>query len=215
MFTIKATNRDNHVKLDDLRKSGGLPAVVYGMGKKPASIVVPVVEFNKIWHKAGESSAIQIVTPEGTLDVLIHDVQKHPITSEPIHADFLIIDMNKKISVSVPLEFVGISPAVKSGMGTLVKVLHEVEVEALPKDLPQVINVDISKLTTLEDQITLADIVLDKNVSLVEEDTTMIVASIAEQKEEEEQVASVDLSQIEVEKKGKKDTEDEEAVEKS
>ena len=138
---------------------------------------------------------------------MIHEVQVHPITGEPVHIDFLVIDMNKSITVSVPLEFTGVSGAVKSGLGVLVKVLHEIEIEALQKDLPQVLTVDISKLNTLEDGILVSDIVLPKGVTLVTEGTD-VVASIAEQKEEVEAVATpVDLSAIEVEKKGKKEEE--------
>jgi large subunit ribosomal protein L25 len=206
MFTIKATNRGSDTKLADLKKNGEIPAVFYGMGKESTSIAIPVVEFKKIWHKAGESSAVSIVTPKGSVDTLIHEVQRHPITGEPVHVDFLVIDMNKTITVSVPLEFTGISGAVKSGVGTLVKVLYEVEVEALPKDLPQKIVVDISKLATIEDGILVSDLVLPPNVSLVTK-ATEVVASIAEQKEEVETTTPVDLSAIEVEKKGKKEEE--------
>jgi len=137
---------------------------------------------------------------------LIHEVQTHPVTDEPIHVDFLAIDMNKKIKVNVPLEFVGIAPAVKSGIGNLVKVMHEVEVEALPKDLPHNLTVDVSRLENLESLITLADIKLPAGVVLTA-NLTDVVASIVEQKEEkvEEVAPPVDLSTIEVEKKGKKD----------
>ena len=206
MFKIKATNRDTKSNLDVLRKNGEIPAVFYGMGKDTTSISIPVVEFKKIWHKAGESSAVSIATDKGSVDALIHEVQRHPITGEPVHVDFLVIDMNKTITVSVPLEFVGISGAVKSGVGTLVKVLYEVEVEALPKDLPQKITVDISTLATVEDGILVSDLILPKNVTLVTKGTE-VVASIAEQKEEVESTTPVDLSAIEVEKKGKKEEE--------
>lgn len=211
MFTIKATQRGAGVKSDVLKKNGEIPAVYYGKGSSEAvSISVPVVEFKKIWIKAGESSAVQIATAKGNIDVLIHDVQRHPITGEPIHVDFLVIDMNKKITVSVPLEFIGVSPAVKSGVGVLVKVLHEIEVEALPKDLPQSINVDISKLATTDDVVLVSDVALPKGVTAVAE-AEEVVASIATQKEETEDAAPIDLSSIEVEKKGKKEEEAPEA----
>lgn len=211
MFTIKATQRGEGVKSDILKKSGEIPAVYYGKGSKDAvSISVPLVEFKKIWSKAGESSAVQMVTAKGNIDVLIHEVQRHPITGEPIHVDFLVIDMNKKITVSVPLEFIGVSPAVKSGSGVLVKVLREIEVEGLPKELPQTINVDISKLATTDDVVLVSDITLPKGVTAVTE-AEEVVVSIATQKEETEDATPIDLSSIEVEKKGKKEEENEEA----
>src|SRR3989344_2414450 len=141
------------------------------------------------------------------IDALIHEVQVDPVTDEPIHVDFLAIDMKKKITVKVPLEFTGISNAVKNGTGNLVKVLHEIEIEALPKDLPHNIAVDISKLQTLADNIFVSDIKLPIGVVAITH-MTDVVASIIEQVEEKEEiVAPVDLSAIEVEKKGKKEEE--------
>jgi large subunit ribosomal protein L25 len=117
------------------------------------------------------------------LDVLIHDVSVNPITGEPIHVDFMVIDANKTVEVSIPLEFIGVAPAVKAGLGVLVKVLHEIEVSALPKDLPQSISVDISSLVDLDSQISASEIVLPKGVTLVTKETE-IIASVAVMKED-------------------------------
>ena len=207
MLAIKAQKRIKGVNPSDLKKGGEIPAVFYGAGKTSTPISISLVEFKKIWHKAGESSTVKISMTDGDIDTLIHEVQTHPITDEPIHVDFLAIDMNKKIQVGVAIDFEGISGAVKSGLGTLVKVLHEIEVEALPKDLPHKLIVDISKLATIDDQILVSDIKLPTGVVIITEPEE-VVASIAVQKEEVEEVAAVDLSAIEVEKKGKKDEED-------
>ncbi|MES2023744.1 MAG: 50S ribosomal protein L25 [Patescibacteria group bacterium] len=207
MFKLTAKNRDGKENLTKMRLAGELPAVFYGMGKKTTSISVSKIEFKKVWHKAGESSTVTLTTPDGVVDVLIHEVQVDPITDEPTHIDFLVVDMNKKLKVNVPLVFEGISAAVKSGVGTLVKVLHEVEVEGLPKDLPHDIIVDISKLAELHSQILVSDLSLGKGVEMITKGTE-VVASIAEQKEEKEETNEpVDLSKIEVEKKGKKEEE--------
>ena len=211
MLTLKAKKRVVGEKTEVLKKGGEIPAVFYGMGKSSTSISISIVEFKKIWNKAGESSTIEITSPDGKVDALIHEVQTDPVTDEPIHVDFLVVDMNKKIKVNVPLEFIGVSAAVKGGSGTLVKVLHEVEVEALPKDLPHNIIVDISKLENLDSHILVSDLVLPSGVTMVT-DAEEVVSSIAEQKEEKEETASpVDLSKIEVEKKGKKEEEAEAA----
>ena len=206
MFVITAKKRDSSVQLDSLRKGGEIPAVFYGMGKDTTPISVSTVEFKKAWRDAGESSPVKVSAPDGEIDALIHEVQVDPITDEPIHVDFLAIDMKKKIQVSVPLEFEGVSPAVKAGLGNLVKVIHEVEVEALPSDLPHNLVVDISKLATLEDQIFISDIKLPNGVSMINNPED-IVASIVMQVEEKEEATPVDLSSIEVEKKGKKEEE--------
>jgi large subunit ribosomal protein L25 len=215
MLTLNAKKRDIKENVDTLRKGGELPAVFYGAGVASTPISISKVEFKKIWNKAGESSTVKISLPTGQagtgekgkeVDVLIHDVQVNPVTDEPIHVDFLVIDMNKKIKVDVALEFTGVSEAVKSGLGTLVKVLHEVEIEALPKDLPHSLSIDISKLKTLEDQILVSDIKLPTGVTIITKESE-VVASIAEQKEEKEEAPPVDLASIEVEKKGKKEEE--------
>ncbi len=203
MFAIKAKKRSTGEKLDVLRKGGEIPAVFYGAGKTTTSISIGTVEFKKIWRDAGESSAVKVTMPDGTIDALIHVVQVDPVTDEPIHVDFLAIDMKKKIKVKVPLSFEGISNAVKSGIGNLVKVLHEVEIEALPADLPHNLVVDISKLETLKDQVFVSDIKIPTGVTVIN-GPAEVVASIIEQVEEKEEVAApVDLSAIEVEKKGK------------
>ena len=207
MLTLKAKTRNIGKGMDILRKAGEIPAVFYGAGKVSTSISVGIVDFKKIWQKAGESSTIVVSTPDGDVNALIHDVQADSITGEPIHIDFLVLDMNKKIKVKVALEFTGISNAVKTGLGTLVKVLHEIEVEALPKDLPHSILVDISKLADLHSQILISDLSIPVGVSIMAKDSDVVV-SIAEQVEEKEEVAApVDLAAIEVEKKGKKEEE--------
>jgi len=209
MFAIKAKLRDGAVKVDALRKSGEIPAVFYGAGEATTSVSVSRIDFKKVWREAGESSAVKISMADKSIDALIHDVQTDPITDEPIHADFLAIDMNKKIKVNIQLEFEGVSPAVKSGLGNLVKVLHEVEVEALPKDLPHNLVVDISSLETLDNNITVADLKVPSGVTMITPETE-VVASIVAQVEEKEEVAPVDLSAIEVSvEKGKKEEEGE------
>ncbi len=206
MFVIKAEERNSGIKTDDLKKSGKIPAVFYGSGKDTTSITISIVEFKKIWREAGESSAVKVSTKGGDVDVLIHEVQVDPVTDEPIHVDFLAIDMKKKIKVNISLVFEGISGAVKSGIGNLVKVLHEVEVEALPSDLPHSLFVDISKLETLSDNITVADIKVPASVVVITNGAD-VVASVVAQVEEKEETVPVDLSAIEVEKKGKKEEE--------
>lgn len=207
MFTIKAKKRDAKDSLTYIRKQGETPAVFYGLGKDTTPISIPSKEFQKIWKEAGESTTINLETDNGTVNTLIHDVAIDPLTGYPLHADFLVIDINKKISVSVPLEFEGIAPAVKEGIGTLVKVMHEIEIEALPKDLPHAVVVDISNLTGLDSQITVADLKLPTGVVAIAEREEVVAAISVMKEEKEEETTPVDLSAIEVEKKGKKEEE--------
>ena len=153
---------------------------------------------------AGESTVVTVKTEGGDKDTLIHAIEYHPVSGEPLHADFYIIEKNKPVQVHVPLEFEGEAPAVKQLGGNLVKVLHEIEIEALPKDLPQEIKVDISSLATLDSQLTVADIKLPAGVTAIT-DLLEVVASISTAGEEVVEEAPVDLSSIEVEKKGKQE----------
>ncbi|MFA6397356.1 MAG: 50S ribosomal protein L25 [Candidatus Paceibacterota bacterium] len=207
MFKLQAKKRDTKENLEFLRKSGQIPAVFYGSDKKTTSISINKIEFDKIWKEAGESSTITLESESGKIETLIHDVQVDPISNLPIHIDFLVIDINKPVEVEVSLDFTGISPAIKNGLGILVKVLHEVQVEALPKDLPHEIKVDISTLENLDDQILAKDVILPSGVTMItdKDDVVVMIGQMKEEKEEE--IVPVDISAIEVEKKGKKEDE--------
>lgn len=206
MKTLVATMRSKADKLSTVRSNGMVPAVVYGASTENTPISVPAIDFVKVFKEAGESSTIVLDMGNKKVDVLIHDVQFDPVKGFPLHVDFLAIDMNKPVEVSIPLEFTGVAPAEKSGLGTLVKAIHEVEVKALPKDLPHNLIIDISSLATLDDKILVKDIKLGSGVTMTT-DGDEIVALVAVVKEVKEEDVAVDLSAIEVEKKGKKEEE--------
>ena len=184
-----------------------VPAVYYGNKEKSTPIAIDAISFKKVWKKAGESSIITIKTDKGEIDSLLYEVQVDPVTGEPIHADFYAVDKDTEIYANVPLEFTGVSPAVKDLGGTLIKVLHEMEVRSLPKDLPHSIQVDISSLDTLESRISVKDLTLPRGVSTTENQNEIVAAIAAAREEEEEPIVPIDLSSIEVEKKGKKEEE--------
>ena len=202
MLTINFEKRDNTQKLEAIRKAGKLPAVFYGRKEKSTPITVSAAEFLKVWKKAGESSIIELKGLGDVHEALIKEVDVHPVTEAPRHVDFYVVEKGKKLKLKVPVEFVGVSPAVKDLGGILVKVLHEIEIEATPRDLPKDIQVDISSLTTVESVIAAKDIKMPPGVELIEKPDE-IIASIAVAKEEVVEAAPVDLSAIEVEKKGK------------
>lgn len=208
MQTLTATKRSKAEKLGTVRNNGMIPAVVYGARVENTMISVPSIAFEKVLKASGETSTIvlEIAGDKGAaqrVDVLIHDLQVDPVKGFPIHVDFLAIDMNKPIEVSIPLEFTGTAQAEKDGLGTLVKALHEITIEALPKDLPHAVTVDVSGIKTLDDQIHAKDLILPKGVTLITGGDE-VVALVTVAKEEVES-APVDLSAIEVEKKGKKE----------
>lgn len=206
MLVLQATKREGE-KADSVRASGRIPAVFYGFGKESTPVSVPSIDFIKLFKQAGETTAITLDMGGEKVPTLIHDIQRDPVTGEPTHVDFLVVDMNKEAEVAVPIEFTGVSEAEKSGLGMVMKVMHEVEVRALPANLPHSIVVDIASLVTLQDIIHAKDLALPNGVSLVTEGED-VVASVSAYVEEKEESAVLDLDAIEVEKKGKKEEEE-------
>ncbi len=203
---LAVEKRDGKTKGKTLRNKGVLPAIVYGRSEKATPISVNAKEFGKLFHAAGESSVISLIGLGAAKDALIHDVDFDAITGVPIHADFYAIEKGQTVTVSIPLEFQGVSPAVKELGGILTKVMHELELECEPKDLPHSIAVDISKLVTLEDQIKIGDLKLPAKAKIsVDLDEVVAMISVA-QEEPEEAAPAVDLSAIEIsEERGKKE----------
>jgi large subunit ribosomal protein L25 len=206
-INLKAEKREKVGKLKSVRNAGFLPAVYYGHKKESTPIQIKKVDFLKAWKNAGESTVIKLSTPDGELEALIHDVDLDPITDEPRHADFYIFEKGHKVEIAVPLEFTGISVAVKDLGGVLMKILHEVKVKSEPSNLPHQIEVNISPITELEGQILAKDIVMPKGVELMEHPEEVVVTVATPKAEKVEEEAPADLSQIEVEKKGKQDEE--------
>ena len=205
MLTLKAEKRDIHTKLNDVRKTGSMPAVFYGKKEASTPISISKIDFLKIWDEAGESSVVTLETPEGVKESLIQDVDIDPISGNPRHADFYVFEKGHKVEVALPIEFIGISPAIKDLGGILVKVLHELKIEAMPRDLPHNIEIDISSLINFGDQIIAREIILPQGVKLQENLEEVIVLVSEPREEKEEEGAPIDLSQIEVEKKGKEE----------
>ncbi len=214
MFKLKVEKRDLKENLAALRKSGQMPAVFYGPKEASTPIKLSIVDFKKALKTAGESTVISLEGVDSDADVLIHDFDLDPVTDQPIHVDFYAIEKGKKIAVDVPIEFVGVAPAVKDLGAVLVKVAHEVKIEALPKDLPHSLEADISALTTLTSVLTAGDIKLPAGV-ILKTKPEEVIASVYEPKEEVVETGPIDLSAIEVEKKGKEAKEGEAAAEEN
>ena len=212
MFKLKVQKRDLKESVKALRQASQVPAVFYGPKEPSTPIKMSLVDFKKAWKTAGESTVVSLEGNGIDAEVLIHDVDLDPVTDVPIHVDFYAIEKGKKLSVDVPLEFTGVSPAVKDLGAVLVKVLHDIEIEALPKDLPHKLEVDISGLLNFDSVITAMDIKLPEGVTLKVKPEE-VVASVYEPKEEVAEAAPVDLTAIEVEKKGKEAKEGEAGAE--
>jgi large subunit ribosomal protein L25 len=208
MLVLNATARQAK-KNDALRQEGKIPAVLYGSKTASKPIAIALSDFKKLSREAGESTIFTLHDGEEEHDALIHEIERDPVTDEPTHVDFYIVEKGQVLTVHVPLEFTGEAPIEEQGGYQVVKVLHELEVEAKPKDLPHEIVVDISGLDNPEAHIAVKDISLPAGVVATADPDEVVVTVTAVVEEVEETPEEVDLSAIEVEKKGK----DEEAQE--
>lgn len=204
-ITLNATKREETGRAG--RKTlaqDQMPAIVYGPKHAAEAILLSVPEFKKVLRDAGESSVIELKGLGTSMQVLIHEVDRDPVTTTPRHADLYAIEKGAKVEVEVPLSFIGESFAVKTG-ANLVKVLHELPIEAEAADLPHEIEVDISVLNAIGDQIHVKDLKLPKGVvATVEGDEVVALAQEVEQESEEESAAP-DMDAIEAEQKGKEE----------
>ena len=193
-----------------LSQEGLMPAVVYGPKQEAMPISLSLLEFKRILRDEGESSVLELTGLGSTMQVLIHEVDRDPVTSVPRHADFYAIEKGAKVEVEVPIVFVGESAAVKAG-ANLVTVMRDLPIESDAANLPHEIEVDISVLAEVGDQIHVSDIKLPKGVTATVEGEEVVALIQEVAVEEETDTAAPDMSAIEVEQKGKTEAEEEAA----
>lgn len=180
-------------KVKKLRKDGILPATIYGHGMEPISIQINGKEMEAIFSHVGESGLVNLELDGKTYPILFRNPQYHPVGSNLVHIDCYKVNLKEKITTTVPLEFVGESQAVKDGK-VMIQVIDEIEIEALPTDLPEKVEVDLSKLETLESQITIADLVLDRSKIEIKNEADQVVVKVEEPKVEEEPVVEAEVA---------------------
>lgn len=175
-------------KVKKLRTEGVLPANVYGKGVKSEAIQIDSEKFTKVYQETGETGVINLKIEGEKKDrpVLIHNVQLHPVSDLPLHADFHQVSLKEKTTVEVPVELVGEAPAEKSGEGILVTLLGALEVESLPADLPEKLEADVSRLEKIDDVVRVKDIKVDEKKVKILAAENEIVAKIEPPAKEEE-----------------------------
>ena len=195
-----------------LRAEGRIPAELYGHGVPNAHLVIDTKEFVKVFREAGENTVVTLLVGDEKRPTLIHDVIHDYLTGAVEHVDFYQVRMDEVIKAHVPVEFVGESPAVKAAGGILNKTISEIEVEALPADLPHRFTVDLGVLVELEQSIYVRDLAVPKGVKMHLAPETVIVTVGAPRKEEEiiAPVAAVDVTEVKVETEEKKAERDKE-----
>lgn len=168
-------------KVKKLRAGGSLPAHVFGKGVEGENVLVSAKEFLKTFHIAGETGLIDLkIGAEKVRPVLVREVQYDPVTSKLIHIDFYQVDLTKKVKVPVPITLVGEDPeTVKLGEAIVLQTLNEVEVEALPTDLVEKIEVDITTLKAIDDAITLGQLNYDRSKLTLSAGEDEIVVKLA------------------------------------
>jgi large subunit ribosomal protein L25 len=204
---LTATVREvTGTRVRHLRAAGILPAVLYGKGQPAISLQVPLKEFDRTFREAGESTLVYLSVGSDSYPTIIKDVARDSISGIPMHADFYKVSLTEKIKAMVPVVFVGESPAVRDLKGIFVRIVNELEVEALPQNLPHEVSIDISSLKAFGDQITLADVKVADATLVGGADE--IIATVQEPKSEAELEAELaaptaDVSAVEEIKKEK------------
>lgn len=161
-----------------LRRDGIIPANIYGKDYKSQSVQLTEKEFTKAYKEVHETGLVDLKLGDKTTPVLIKHVQTD-YANTPLHADFYVVNLKEKVRAEVRLELVGEPRAVTDKLGLLMHILSNVEVEALPTDLPEKIEVNVQHLKAVDEQITVADLKAPEGVTILSE-TGQVVAKIAE-----------------------------------
>ncbi len=198
--------------LKALRREGLIPAELYGRGFENAHLAIDGKEFKKVFGQSGESTIINLLIGKdsprsageaGSRPALVHNIQKDFLTNEIIHIDFHQVRMDEKIRAHIPLEFKGEAPAVKEFGGILNKTISEIEVEALPGNLPRHFEVDVSGLKELDQSFYVSDLKVPKGVEILIEPETVIATVTPPAEEEKVEEISADITAVKVESEEK------------
>lgn len=171
-------------KVKSLRIQGLVPGNVFGKDIKSTAVQLKADEFRKVFEEAGETGIVELTVEKKKNPVLITNVQSHPVTGDTLHVDFRQVDLSQKITATVPVEIVGESPAEKSGIGTVVQQVMELEVEALPADLPENFEIDVTALAEVDAAVYVKDLKYDKSKVTIDAEKDQIVVKVEPPQEE-------------------------------
>jgi len=186
-------------KIAILRSNGIVPGVLYGSGlgkAKSELIQVNAVELNKLLAEIEESSLVNIILGDRSYPTLVKDIQRNPLKAEILSVDFFAPDLNEEVETPVALEFEGVSQSEKAG-NTLIKIHQEIEVKALPQNLPEHISVDLSKLANLDDVIRVSDLDLPNGVEVLLDVDELIAITESPQVEVEPDMTKEEMDALE------------------
>ncbi len=213
MLTLKAKTRSVYGrKTESLRSEGKLPAVLYGPGlKKNLDLEIDTKEFIKVFQETGRTSFLRLEVENSNFLVLVNNIQKDPLTLSLSHIDFYQPAATKEIKVKVPLVFIGEAGA----GGTLVKNIQEIQVQALPQNLPHQIKVNLTALDELEKSIFVRDLEIPPQVKVLKNPEEIVAQIMAPEEIEEELAKPVEekIDQVGIVEKEQKEKEPEEIKE--
>jgi large subunit ribosomal protein L25 len=192
MPDLNAEIRESSLKPAALRASGLIPAEIYGKQFENKHITVSAKEFGKVFEEAGENTIINLKVGGEAYPVIVNDQQKDPISGKFLSIDFFKVRLDEKITAPIPLEFVGESPAVKEMGGVLVKSMDEIEVEALPSNLPHKIEVDVGAIKEIDGSIYVKDLSVAGDYEIITDPDTVIATVMIPEEEVEETATSVE-----------------------
>jgi len=195
---LEAKLRSEHGKgpAHRLRAAGRLPAVVYGTGEESVAVSMDFKEFEHVLHGlGGEHVLVDLkIGRKKPQTVLVKTVQHHPLRDDPVHVDFLRVRMDETIETTVPVTLVGTCKGVKEQGGVHDHVLHEIEVECLPGDLPEELTIDITELM-IGDSLHVSDITLPEAVTVLTPADRVVVHVLAPRIVEEEVPAAEEIEE--------------------
>lgn len=170
-------------KLKKIRKEGLVPGNIYGPGFKSQSVSIPFKDFAQTYKVARETGVVYVKADKDEIPALIKNVQRHPVDDTVLHVDFRKIDLSKKIQTKVPVKVVGQSEAVTQKGGILLTLAHTLLVESLPQDIPQYLEIDLSNLKEIGQEVKVSDLKKSDKYE-IKEPQDKVVVSIVEHKEE-------------------------------
>ena len=173
-----------------VRRAGSIPAVIYGHRVEPVSVSVPRREFERQFHRSGKTQLmdLQLEGEAKPRKVLVRIVTYNPRGGNPLHIDFYQVNLKEKINADVPIVVVGESPAVLRRDGELAQNLHSLKVHCLPADIPEHIEVDVSKLEAVDDNIRISELTIPADVEVVSDPEDVVIKVAAPREPEEEPV---------------------------
>lgn len=185
-------------KTKRLRRDKLLPGNIFGRKLTSQAVTVNADEFRDVFALAGETGIIELQIDKEKKPVLVSNVALDPVTDEVIHVDFRQVDLKEKITATVPVEVVGESPAAKSGIGTLVQQINEIDVSALPSDFPESFIVDASTLTEVDQAIYARDLQYDATKLELDIEPDSILVKVEPPQKVEEVVVEAPVAEGEV-----------------